>query len=243
MPNFLDSKKPVKPNRYGASKSPYAHRPSYGGSKGYGGSGPTSLPGLGHDFKPSRGVSGGGGGGGSAGYSYSSGIPSKGFDDYNDGPSYRSPSSAGPSSFVSVSSSTGEDDPDGIINIDHGTAAGDGYDPADDHRYRYRQPTSSPKGSGRYEDPLHPLRDYHSTAHDGEDMYVRPRHEYRSKGRASKSPAAPSSPYYRPPHFDDYGEPSSTSVQSKRPSTWDERNDGGGGKGKAYWSMSYVQNF
>lgn len=165
-----------------------------------------------------------------AGYSYGGGGGNQHFDDYHDGPS-----STGPKSFVSVSNRlNGEGGPDGVINIDHQAYAGPAPRP-------YRGDTG---GADDYEpDPLHPLRDYHATGHDDEDMYVRLRHEYQSKARAQPSP-----------YFRDYGyEPSSNApVRSTGHRDQRSRHGGGGGGGgvgnggaresKAYWRMSYVQD-
>lgn len=237
LPNFLDTKKPVKSSKYSAPfKKPYVRPPKFH-SNSFGSDGPSSsssLPVHGHDFMPLRGSSGG-----AAGYSYGTGLPNKNFDDYHDGPSsYHVPSSDGPKSFVSMSSNLDEDEPDEVINIDHGRA----YDPSDDQRYQHS--SSSPygaKSSSHYQssgDPLHPLRNYHASDHDNEHMYDRLRQEYQRK--SSANPAVPLSPYFQ--SHGDYNEPSSTSVQSRR---HDIDADGGGDKldnKKAYWSMSYTQD-
>lgn len=230
----MDSKKPTRPSKYSAPyKKSYARPSSNYHSNSFGHDGPSSsLPVHGHDFTPLRGSSGG-----PAGFSYGAGPPSKHFDDYPDGPASYHHSSDGPKSFVSMSSNLDEDEPDEVINIDHGRA----YDPADDQRYH--SPPSSPYGaktSGHYQssDPLHPLRNYHASDHDNEHMYNRLRQEYQRKSSANR--AVPSSPYF--PHYSDYNEPSSTSVQSRR---HDVGTDGDGDKldkKKATWSMSYTQS-
>uniref|UniRef100_A0A2S2QBX3 Uncharacterized protein n=1 Tax=Sipha flava TaxID=143950 RepID=A0A2S2QBX3_9HEMI len=234
LPNFLDSKKPAKSSRYGAPyKKPYA-RPSNYRSGGFGNGPPpppssssSSLPVHGHDFVPLRGT-------GAGGYSYGTGLPGKNFDDYHDGPSsyHHSSSSDGPKSFVSMSSNLNEDDLDGVINIDHGRA----YDPSsDDRRYRPSSPYGAQSSSHyRSGDPLHPLRNYHASDHQNEHMYDRLRQEYQRK--SSVNPVASLSPYFQ--HYNDYNEPSSTSVQSRR---YDVDADGGDDGKKAYWSMSYTQ--
>jgi len=239
LPNYLDSKKPVK-----SHKPSYYARPassSYG-SQSYGDGGSAH----GHDFIPLRGSSDYGGDD-AAGYSYGVGAPNKYFGDYQDGPPPPPPTSsssyhtAGPKSFVSVSSRLKEYAPDGaVINVHHGY----GYDTADDGRYRHR-PYHAPAAdyeSDESGDPLHPLRDYHSTAHDDEDMYARLRHEYQSKAR--KSPALPaSSPYFVSARGaggdDDYGEPSSSRAE------WTRQRDVDGQapkKQQAYWRMSFTQD-
>lgn len=219
LPNFLTSKKPVKSGKYGASKPP-VRLPGYGSYST--GNGPSSAPVHEHDFTPSRGPSS------SAGYSYGT---NNNYDDYHDGPSYHHSSSTGPQSFVSMSSNFDEGEPEGMININHGS----GYNSNDYQKYNY-QPSSSKisssynsgRSSGHY-DPLHPLRNYHSTGHDNEDMYTKLRQEYETKSRGTKSP------YYHQ-YSNDYNEPSSTSVQSSL-----QNNAEKPPKKKAYWRMSYVQ--
>lgn len=220
LPNFLTSKKPVKSGKYGASKPP-VRLPGYGSYSV--GNGPSSSPVHEHDFTPSRGPSN------SAGYSYGT---SNNYDDYNDGPSYHHSSSTGPQSFVSMSSNFDEGEPEGMININHGS----GYDSSDYQKYPY-QPSSSKvspsynsgRSSGNY-DPLHPLRNYHSTGHDNEDMYTKLREEYQTKRSGGSK-----SPYYHQ-YSNDYNEPSSSSVQSSL-----HENGEKPPKKKAYWRMSYVQ--
>lgn len=219
LPNYLDSKKPIKSSKYGASKAPsYPRPPAF---KGYGsGSGSGASPLLhGHDFVPLRGGSSGGGirgvGGASSGYSYGvgSGLQSDGeFDDYRDLPSPYSgrPFSGGrggPKSFVSMTrSNSDEADSGDVINIDH--------------------------GRGTYDVVEGPSRDYHgylSADHDDEDD------TYRGHG---PSKSVPKSPYFY--RSGDYAhEPSSTSVQSR---IHDIDAEGKPPKSKAYWSMSYVQD-
>jgi len=227
----LDSKKSIKSGKFGKPKLPY--RPSSGsyGSYNYGNRGPST--GHIHDFTPVRGGGrGSSGSSGSTGYSYGTGTPNKYFDDYQDGPSYHS-SSNGPKSFVSMSSHVDNDEPDDVINIDHG------YDPSAHHPSSSTKVSPSYRGrtsSSHYEsDPLHPLRDYHSTGHDDEGMYTRLRQEYQSKGRAKSQP---SSPYYH--SLGDYNEPDSTSVHMTRHRDNDQP-DGKLHKKKTYW-MSYTQN-
>jgi len=225
LPNFLDSKKPGK-STVSHSRRPYT---IYGGS---GGSSSSSVV-HGHDFKPSRGSSGGG----LSGYSYGTGGGPHA-DDYHDGQlsPYHSPPVTGPKSFVSVSSDLGEDVADGAYNVDHAPNGYDYYSSGD--RSGYRSPSYDYAGnhdralpSGRYE-----TDDYRSPGPDDENVYPRFGHEYSANDGAEKS-----SPYYPSNLYGDYSEPSSTSVQSSRRSNID-----GGGKSprkqKAFWRMSYVQN-
>lgn len=217
----MSSKKPARPNGYGGgSKSPYV-RPSGYGPNSYGGGSsgpPPSNPVHGHDFTPLRGSSDGG----SSGYSYGTGFSNQNFDDYYDGP--------GPKSFVSVSSNLDDGEPEGVLNINHGY----GYGPSDDRPHRQSSASYGIRSSGHYEsdDPLHPLRDYHSTNHDNEDMYARLRQEYETKG-SSKS-----SPYF--PNYGDYQESSPNSVLISK--QYSDDNSGSPQRKKAYWSMSYVQD-
>jgi len=136
LPNYLDSKKPVKSSKYGASKAPSYPRPPAFNSYGNGGSGSASPLVHGHDFVPLR-----GGGSSATGYSYGvgGGLQSDGeFDDYRDVPSPYSgrPSSGGsggPKSFVSMTrSNADESDPGDVFNIDHGHGAVRG--PSRDYR-------------------------------------------------------------------------------------------------------------
>lgn len=257
----MDSKKPDKPVKYGASKSPpYPSRgppshPGYGGpSQSYGNDFTSpSVPGHGHDFTPIR------GGGGSAGYSYSSSPDGdnryNSYDDYHDGPSpVFNQYSTGPKSFVSVSSHlSGDEDPEGgVINIDHGRD----YDSTVDRPQGYPSPSSknSPSysggggKSGRYDyhraaDTSRPSRNYHSTGHDAGDAYPRPRQGYQTKETSAPS-LAPSSPYYS--YGEDSNEPSPTSIESRLAKNGNPGNSGRGvgkdPKSKAYWRMSYTQN-
>lgn len=237
LPNFLDSKKTSsKPKTpYGPSKPYTRPPPAYGHSTG---------PAHSHDFTPFR----GGGGGGSAGYSSRplSSYKYNSYDDYHDdGGSYDRHRSfrpngggGGPKSFVSMSN-LDEDESDDVINIDHAAAL---YEPGKAGTPSYGgEGTSAPspyRGGGPLDgaDPLHPLRDYHSTGHDDEHMYAKLRHEYQTK---SARPSKLSSPYY-PQHQSDFlHEPSSPSVHSTRPVTDDREKPT---KQKAYWRMSYVQN-
>jgi len=217
----LDSKKPVKSSKYGASKAPSYPRPPAINSYGSGGSSGASPLLHGHDFVPMRGGSNGGGiggvGGGSsaAGYSYGvgGGLQSEDeFDDYRDVPSPYSShplsgGSGGPKSFVSMTrSNSDESDPGDIINIDHGRGA---YDVV--------------------EGPSRDYRGYSSADHDDEED------AYRSHGPTK---SVPKSPYFY--RSTDYAhEPSSTSVQSR---IHDVDVDGKPPKSKAYWRMSYVQD-
>lgn len=171
--------------------------------------------------------------GSSGGYSYGTGSSNKHFDDYHDGPSSYHSSSDGPKSFVSMSSNLNEDDLDEVINIDHGRAP----DPSEDQRYYSSSSPYGAKSSSHYQssDPLHPLRNYHASDHDNEHMYDRLRQEYQRK--SSVNPVVSLSPYFQ--HYNDYNEPSSTSVQSRR---HDFDTDGDSDKKKAYWSMSYTQS-
>jgi len=220
LPNYLDSKKPVKSSKYGASKAPSYPRPPAFNSYGSGGSSSASPLLHGHDFVPLRGKGSGGGAGGfgggssATGYSYGvgSGLQSDGdFDDYRDVPSPYSSrplpgGSGGPKSFVSMTrSNLDESDPGDVFNIDH--------------------------GRGLYEGVKGPPRDYRgysSADHDYEDD------TYRGHGPTKST--VPKSPYYY--RSSDYAhEPSSTSVQSRIHDV-----DGKPPKSKAYWRMSYVQD-
>lgn len=263
LPNFLDSKRPVK-----SHKPSYHGRPapgSYYGSYDYGGSA------HGHDFTPLRGERAGSYRGGGAddpsGYSYGASDKYFGGDYGSRGPpppptpSSSSYYTAGPKSFVSVSSRLKEYAPDGAaIDVDHGygydTAA---YDDDDDGgRYRYRGggtgggPTdpraadyesADVESAGGGDPALHPSRDFRSRHHDG---------EHHIDG--AYPPA--SSPYFVTARGgaayggggggggdDDYGEPSSSRAEW----TGGRRDDGGRGAPvkrpqKAYWRMSYTQD-
>ncbi|XP_015365016.1 PREDICTED: uncharacterized protein LOC107162575 [Diuraphis noxia] len=219
LPNYLDSKKPVKSSKYGASKAPSYPRPPAFNSYGNGGSSSASPLLHSHDFVPLRGKGNGGGTGGfgggnsATGYSYGvvEGLQSDGdFDDYRDVPSpYLSRpllgGGDGPKSFVSMTrSNSDEADPGDVFNIDHG------------------------RGSyGGVKGPPRDHRGYSSADHDYEDD------TYRGHEPAKSVPISPY--YYR---SGDYAhEPSSTSVQSKIHDT-----DGKPPKSKAYWRMSYVQD-
>jgi hypothetical protein len=215
LPNFLDSKKPVKSSKYGASKTPKYHPPRPSSYKSYGsGSSSGASPLLhGHDFVPQRGGSGGsfggaGGGSSAAGYSYGVGGSKQSdgeFDDYRDVPSpysghSSSVSGGGPKSFVSMTrSNSDETDPRDIININH--------------------------GQGSYDVVEGPSRDYRG--YDYEDD------TYHGHGTAKSLPKSPY--FYRGGDF--AYEPSSTSVQSRLHDADDKSP-----KSKAYWSMSYVQD-
>ncbi|XP_025192930.1 peroxidasin homolog [Melanaphis sacchari] len=220
LPNFLDSKKPVKSNKYGAPKAPTYHPRPFGYKNHGSGSSSSSSSALhGHDFVPLRGGSSGGGFGGVRGgspaskYSYGvgGGKQTDGeFDDYHDIPSPYSGrplsnSDEGPKSFVSMTRSNSDDvDPADVYNINHGQGS---YDVVED----------TP-------------RDYHghfSADSDDEDD------AYHGHG-SSKS--LPKSPYFY--RSGDYAyEPSSTSVQSRLHDADDKSP-----KSKAYWRMSYVQD-
>lgn len=217
LPNYLDSKKPVKSSKYGASKAPSYPRPPTFNSYGSGGSSGASPLLHGHDFVPIRGggIGGVGGGSSSAGYSYGvgSGLQSDGeFDDYRDVPSPYSGrplsgGSGGSKSFVSMTrSNSDESDHGDVINIDHGRGA---YDVV--------------------EGPSRDYRGYSSTDHDDEE------NTYHGHG---PSRSVPKSPYFY--RSTDYAhEPSSTSVQSR---IHEIDVDGKPPKSKAYWRMSYVQD-
>ncbi|KAF0766189.1 peroxidase-like [Aphis craccivora] len=223
LPNYLDSKKPVKSSKYGASKKPKYH-PRPFGYKGYGsGSSSGASSQLhDHDFVPLRGggsgASFGGTGGGSpaAGYSYGvgGGKYSDGeFDDYHDVPSPYSglplsDSGRGPKSFVSMTrSNSDEADHGDIININHGHGS---YDV--------------------HEGPSRDYRGYSSADHDDEDDTY---HDHRITKSSPKSPY-----FYR---GSDYAyEPSSTSIQSTQSRLQDAQDKPP--KSKAYWRMSYVQD-
>lgn len=227
LPNFLNSKKPFKSNKYGNEyKSPYVRPSSYSpnshdGSRYSSGPFPSLNPAVnGHDFTPLRGNSGSD----SAGYSYSTGLSNQNFDDYHDGP--------GPKSFVSVSTNLDNGGPEGVLNINHGY----GYDYSSDDQTPHRQSLASydVRSPDQYEstDPLHSLHNYHSTTHEDEDLYGKLKQEYDTRGGEK------SSPYF--PNYGDYQESLPTSIQPSKQYS-DERNDKAQRK-KAYWSMSYVQN-
>lgn len=261
LPNYLDLKKTKPKATYRPSSKPYVHRPA----AAYGDFGGSQQQHYDFDFTPTRGGNGGGSDG-SAGYSYHGSPPAAkyNYDDYHDeGPSsspydhYYSPSS-GPKSFISVKNAD-EDGPDGVINIDHGHR-GDESSKVKGSSPSYGASTKGskkgPSGGGSYghyyssgpsseadSDPLHPLRDYHSTGHDNEDMYIKLRHEYQSKAAKPKTTSSSSSsPYYY--HRSDYQEPSSTSVHSTRHAGGAAEDDSAvrPAKKKAYWRMSFVQN-
>lgn len=235
LPNFLDSKKPFKSSdKYGGGyKSPYVrpsgYEPNSYDDGSYGGPSPSSNPAVhGHGFtQPQRGISNGDDY--SAGYSYDTRVPTnQNFDDYHDVP--------GPKSFVSVSGHSDDGEPGDVLNVNHGYA----YDYSPDDRtppHRQSSVSYGVRSPGRYEsdDPLHPLRDYHSTGHDGEeDMYAKLRQEYRTEGSEM------SSPYFTNGGGGEYHEPSPTSVQQSK-----RYGDGSSDKPqrkKAYWSMSYVRD-
>lgn len=164
--NIKRPKKPVKYNKYGASKSPYVPPSEYGL---YNYQGRPSPPV--HDFTPMRGNSGGG----STGYSFTVGgddsnggvdLPIKDFDDYSENGGRHYAPYTRPKSFVSVMSSNVDDDEsDSVINIDHSR----GDDPAGDSHY-YDESADGPS------------RDYHYP--DGYDT------------KADKQPAAKSPYFY-----------------------------------------------
>ncbi|XP_050429351.1 peroxidase-like isoform X2 [Adelges cooleyi] len=219
LPKFIDAD---RPSSRPSSRPKHRGKPDYNSYSSY-----NSNPHE-HDFKPSRGTHSMGRpyspsysaapySSAGIGHDYSSLSSSKPYSGPKSYDDYLDPSGGGgPKSFMTVGNYEDSSDGGDVISIDHGEA------------YESSKTSPSERSGSRYtreDDPLHPLRDYHKTGHDNEEMYSRLRDEYRSRSKPKGSSFDDG---------DDQNEPSSSSVNYR--ATPEKK------KNNAYWRMSFVQS-